>query len=249
MPKIALQLYTVRDFAEKDLKGTLKRVKEMGFDLVELAGTYGLETSEFKNLLDEVGLKAISAHVSIGELQKDPTAAVKKYKELGVHAIGIPALSTDRLPGGSDFEATKELIIKIGEICKENDIVLMYHNHAFEFEKLPSGEYIFDALFKEIPILKVELDIGWVKAAGLSQTEYVKAYRGRLPVVHFKDTVKIGDKYEDRPVGQGEAEIEAIIELTKDDSKLYVVELDMAVGMTSMEAAEKSREYLKGLGY
>ena len=249
MPKIALQLYTIRDFTDKDLKGALKKVKEIGFDFVELAGTYGLCTHEFKGLLDEIGLNAISAHVSIDELKNDPVATIEKYKELGVHAIGIPWLSGENLPGGSGFDATREFIIKIGDICKENDIVLMYHNHDFEFKKLPNGEYIFDELFKEIPSLMAELDIGWVKAAGLSQTEYVKAYKGRLPVIHFKDTVKIGDKYEDRPVGQGDAEIEAIIELTKDDSKLYVVELDKAVGMTSMEAAEKSRSYLKGLGY
>ncbi|MFR3483293.1 MAG: hypothetical protein ACLTXL_07250 [Clostridia bacterium] len=38
---VALQVFSVRDDAEKDFKGTMQRVKEMGYDGVELAGLYG----------------------------------------------------------------------------------------------------------------------------------------------------------------------------------------------------------------
>ena len=38
---VALQLYSVRDAMEKDLKGTLAQVKAMGYDGAELAGLYG----------------------------------------------------------------------------------------------------------------------------------------------------------------------------------------------------------------
>ena len=37
---VGLQIYSVRDFAEKDLEGTLEKVKEMGYDGVEFAGLY-----------------------------------------------------------------------------------------------------------------------------------------------------------------------------------------------------------------
>ena len=52
----ALQLYTVRDHMSEDAAGTLKRVKEIGYDNVELAGTAGLSPAEFKAILDDVGL-------------------------------------------------------------------------------------------------------------------------------------------------------------------------------------------------
>ena len=38
---IALQVYSVRDFASEDFKGTMEKVKAMGYDGVELAGLYG----------------------------------------------------------------------------------------------------------------------------------------------------------------------------------------------------------------
>ena len=38
---IALQLYTVREDMKNDFEGTLKKVKEMGYDGVEFAGLFG----------------------------------------------------------------------------------------------------------------------------------------------------------------------------------------------------------------
>ena len=39
--KVGLQLYSVRGDMEKDFYGTLKAVKEAGYDYVEFAGYYG----------------------------------------------------------------------------------------------------------------------------------------------------------------------------------------------------------------
>ena len=60
-PKIALQLYSVREDCAKDLRGTLKAVAEMGYEGVELAGDYGYSVEEWRKLLDEFGLKVGSA--------------------------------------------------------------------------------------------------------------------------------------------------------------------------------------------
>ena len=38
---VAIQIYSVRDDAQANLFGTLKKLKEMGYDGVEFAGLYG----------------------------------------------------------------------------------------------------------------------------------------------------------------------------------------------------------------
>ena len=48
---IALQVYSVRDAAEADFAGTMRKVKEMGYNGVELAGTYGMTAVEAKKIL------------------------------------------------------------------------------------------------------------------------------------------------------------------------------------------------------
>ncbi len=45
---VAIQVYSVRDFAEKDLKGTLQALKDMGYDGVEFAGLYGNKPADIK---------------------------------------------------------------------------------------------------------------------------------------------------------------------------------------------------------
>jgi len=251
-PIIALQLYTVRDFANQDLPGTLSQVKAMGYDAVELAGTYGMDTEAFKKLLDDTGLETVSAHVGIAAFREDLAGTVSQYKALGCRVIGIPSLKLEDLPGAEGFEATKELLIKIAAQCNEHGLALMYHNHAYEFGVLKCGRFVLDALFDAMPpgVLQAQIDVGWVLVAGQDPVQYVKKYKGRCPSVHLKDIVKVGNIFEDRPVGKGLQDIPAITKAAEETGAgILVVELDKAVGITSLEAASESREYLKTLGY
>jgi len=247
-PVVALQLYTVRDFAEKDLKSTLIQVKEMGYDAVELAGMYDKSATELKALLDEVGLSAVSAHVLIQAFEADLESTIAAYKIVGCKYIGIPWLDHANLPGGEKWSVMKAFLIKIDALCEEAGITLMYHCHAHEFDKLPNGEYILDALFRELPTLENEIDSGWVDAVNLCPAEYIRKYADKVPVIHLKDTDR--NAKEDRPVGQGTQDMPAITKAAEESgTKVLVAELDEAVGMTSLEAAKQAREYLKSLGY
>ena len=68
--KLGIQLYSVRDDAARDLPGTLRRIAEMGYDGVELAGLYGKTAEEVRDLAQEVGLTVISAHVGLAEFRQ-----------------------------------------------------------------------------------------------------------------------------------------------------------------------------------
>ena len=49
---VALQLYTVRDDLAEDFNGTLAKVKEMGYEGVELSGLNGADPVKVKEMLD-----------------------------------------------------------------------------------------------------------------------------------------------------------------------------------------------------
>ena len=76
---VALQLYSVRDELEADFEGTVRKVKELGYDGVEFAGLYGKSAAEVKALLDEVGLIPVSAHVPLDDLVQKTEELVKEY--------------------------------------------------------------------------------------------------------------------------------------------------------------------------
>src|SRR6266478_6324046 len=68
---IGLQLYSLRADFDRDVEGTLKKVKSFGIKNVELAGTYNLSPEKFKALLDANGLKPISGHFPFERYRDD----------------------------------------------------------------------------------------------------------------------------------------------------------------------------------
>src|SRR5437763_15182030 len=61
--QLAVQLWSFRNDFKKDVPGTLKRVRDLGFTNVELAGYYGMTARQFRAELDKAGLRAVSMHV------------------------------------------------------------------------------------------------------------------------------------------------------------------------------------------
>src|SRR6516164_7947566 len=74
---IAIQLYTVREPAKKDLAGTLSKLHDMGWEYVQWSGMPDLPGDKIRAALDAAQLKAISAHVPIDPFEKDFDTAVR----------------------------------------------------------------------------------------------------------------------------------------------------------------------------
>ena len=108
---IALQVYSVRDVAEKDFRGTMEQVKAMGYDGVELAGLYEKSAAEIKQILDEVGLTLVSAHVPVADLECDEK--LDAYASMGLRYIVIPWMSIK--PNEAEVEASIACIEAIAQ--------------------------------------------------------------------------------------------------------------------------------------
>ena len=259
---IALQVYTVRDVAEQDFIGTMRKVKEMGYDGVELAGTYGMTAVEAKKILDEVGLELVSAHAGFDVIEDD--AKLADYAATGIKYIAIPWLTGPKTE--EELNSTIERMRKAGEKCKEKGIQMLYHNHDFEFEKI-NGEYILDTYYAQIPadLLQTELDVCWVNVGGEEPAPYVRKYTGRAPLLHLKDFTGVKSsnmynligqtavrdesaaKFDYRPVGYGKQDVPAIVAAAEDAGVQWlIVEQDRcSMGRTALECAEMSVKYLK----
>src|SRR2546423_10901607 len=85
---LGLQLYSLRAQFAKDVPGTLDKVRDFGFEYVELAGTYGMKPEQFKAELDARGLKPISGHFPFERFRDDLPALIKEAKALGFKYIG-----------------------------------------------------------------------------------------------------------------------------------------------------------------
>ena len=268
---VALQLYSVRGDMAQDFYGTLKAVKEMGYDGVEFAGLYDNEPAQIKAWCEELGLNPISAHVPLVEMLTDIDKVIADYKTIGCEYIVVPYVTAERHPDGEQWAQTIEEIKAIGQKAKDAGLVLLYHNHDFEFKLTPEGKIGLDALYEAVPaeLLQTELDLCWVKYAGQCPVEYVKKYANRAPVVHFKDYFAAGEQTEDpyaliglnegekkeskafefRPLGCGVQDVAALLAAAKEaDSKWIVVEQDSpSLDKSPMECVKMSIDYLKSL--
>ncbi|MDD3588482.1 MAG: hypothetical protein PHQ75_14975, partial [Thermoguttaceae bacterium] len=87
---IALQVYSVRDFAAKDLAGTLKKIAAMGYEGVEFAGYYNIPAADIRKMLDDCSLKCIGAHLGVKDLLADQfDKTVEFQKTLGNRTMVI----------------------------------------------------------------------------------------------------------------------------------------------------------------
>ena len=156
---VALQLYSVRDAMAEDFAGTIKKVKDMGYDGVEFAGLFDHSAEEVKRICDEVGVDPISAHVPYDELDADPEKTIATYAEIGCKYIAIPYAVEERRPGAELFDDTVEGIKRFAAIGKKYGVTFLYHNHDFEFKKV-GDVYGLDLLYSTLTPdeLQTELD-------------------------------------------------------------------------------------------
>lgn len=267
---VAIQVYSLRKEAEKNLYGTLKKIKAMGYDGVEFAGRYKHTAEEIREMCGDIGLIPISAHVSYLEMIADPETVLGDYAAIGCKFVAVPYLTEEYRPGTDQFPEVIENIKKLGAIAKKLGMTLVYHNHDFEFMKI-NGKYALDILYDEVSkdLLETELDTCWVNVGGEDPATYLSKYEGRARILHLKDFngEKSDDMYEligiekkapvrpanfeFRPVGYGKQDFPKILaEAEKAGTEWIVVEQDQpSMGKTPLECAEMSRNYLRSIGY
>jgi sugar phosphate isomerase/epimerase len=78
---------------------------------------------------------------------------------------------------------------RAGEKCRQANIQFCYHNHAFEFQKLPGGQTGFEVFVAEFDrdLVKFEVDVFWVAIGGLDPLKTIRQLEGRVAQLHLKD--------------------------------------------------------------
>lgn len=254
----AVQLYSVRDAVGKNLEATLERLRTIGYDRLELYGYngtfFGKTPAEFKTILANTGMKAVSSHhisglafKSKGSLTDGWDKAVEDINYLDTKFMGCSYLfPNERTP--EIYAALPELLNKSGEKTKAAGIQFFYHNHDFEFEKY-QDTLVMDFLLNntKADLVKVELDLYWISKAGQDPIKYFEKYPGRFPLWHVKDMeAGSGDITE---VGNGKIDFDRIFAAReKAGLNTWFVEQDVSKG-DMFESLKKSYDYLEAKKY
>ena len=201
--QISLQLYTVREHTAHDMPATLRRLADIGYTAVELAGFGGLSARDLHVVLDDLGLRASGAHVPLDAWDSDPASVIADMHAIGsAHAV-VPMAPPERRGDADSVSRLAEAFNRWGGLCRAEGITFSYHNHDFEFARL--GETtMWDVLVRETDpaLVHLELDLYWIKYGGADPEAVLRDVGDRVSLVHLKDMAP-DETLSDLPVGEG----------------------------------------------
>lgn len=193
---VGIQLYTIRDAMAADVPGTLKKVSDIGYKNLELAGYadgkfYGYAPAEFKKMVADLGMDVLSSHTQVeaaGITMDNAKIMAGAHAELGVKYCIQPWVEeVDR-----NIESYKKMIgdwNEVAKIMKNTGIQFGYHNHNFEFANIDGVIPYYDLFMPEMDadLITMEIDLFWASKAGQDPVEMFKKYPGRFQLFHMKD--------------------------------------------------------------
>ena len=195
--KYGLQMYSVRDLTEHDLRGALQQVAEMGYSFVEFAGFMGNSAEDVKSWLEEYGLQVSSTHTPLAELEDEVLdQTIAYHKVIGCKDIIIPYA---KLETKEQIDAFVERVNTLIPKLQAEGISLHYHNHDCDFAPTPEGLVPEEELLARTSIL-LEVDTYWTFVAKQNPVEFIRQHKDRIRMIHLKDGM--GD-HTGKSLGQG----------------------------------------------
>jgi len=266
---VGLQLYSVRDDMKSDPKGSLKKLADMGYKVVEHAGYadgkfYGFKPSEFKKILEDLGLMMYSGHVDFGmkawdASKKDFTDTWKQTVEdaafMGQKFVITPELAENAQKDYDVLLKVIDLWNKCGELCQKHGMKFGYHDD-FNENAILHGKKLYDIIMeKSDPKLTLQqYDIANLyNAAGTDPMEIIKKYPGRFDSLHVKDVLKEKNKenmHDSTILGKGVLNVNEVVALAvKNGAWLLIIEQEAYQNESPMDCAKDDLAAMKSWGY
>lgn len=224
--KFAAQLYTLREELKEGIRPLFKTLKDMGWAGVQISAMpQGYDPEEVSTALKENDLAAVGMHVALDRLTADLPGVLEEADLYGTKDIICPSVPAEMIneAGFRDLKKTLNQLAKDAPGYR-----ISYHNHAFEFDLEIDGKdglsFLLDPA--EGNQILAEIDVYWLKKAGLDPVEFLRPYANRMPILHLKD-MTADERETFAEVGEGVIDFIPILEWGEaNDVEWYAVEQD-----------------------
>jgi sugar phosphate isomerase/epimerase len=244
---ISIQLHTVRDLIKtpEGYRKTIGEIAQIGYVGIEAGIPSFMKPDEFVKFLADLGI-VVTATWGMPKAE-NVQQFVETAKLLNIRHI-CGCYGPDQVKNLAEVTKTAADFEKAAQVLKPHGLEMLFHNHAWEFNKIEDGRYAWDALMELAPTLKCQIDTYWASNFGaVDVPAVIRKYRHRTPILHIKD----GPLVKDQPntaVGRGKLDNVACIKAADPAvTKYLVVEMD-ACATDTMTAVRESYEYLVGTG-
>lgn len=252
---IALQLWSIREDAAKDMDAALKSAADLGFEGVEFAGfhKYAKDAQGLRKKLDELKLKAAGSHVGASAFAADKLQeTIDFHKTIGCRYLIVAGDKRFSDPAASVEYA--KVMNDAAKALKPAGLFCGHHNHTEEFKKVgdkPNDKTYWDLFIERTKKdVAIEHDIGWSTMAGFDPVVLIKRYPGRTKLAHLKAKLPEGVKDKKPFIGQDTIDWRGVIKACDEagGTEWFIVEQeDYPKGMTPIECVKTSLDGLKAI--
>ncbi len=187
----------------------LKRIKAAGYEYIEI-NDFMVEKSSFivklltkfggmdignsgnqdwHTLISESGLKVSSMHSNLGAIETDTERVANLAKSYGTDVVVITGMYRFDYSSLKEVETLAERLNAAGKALKERGIILLYHNHNCELQKVSPDKTAYDVIIENTDeeYVNFELDTYWMTDAGADVYPIIEKLGSRLKFWHIND--------------------------------------------------------------
>ena len=226
---IGAQLYTLRSFlkSEVDIRDSLRRVRDMGYEAVQCSGLGPVEPEALRQITVEADLKIVATHTGFDRIRDEPEAVIAEHRLWGCRHVAIGGMPEEYLNAEGFSRFAKDASVAARPLV-DAGLTFSYHNHSFELERIGNrtGLQIL-AEDSDPDVLSFEVDTYWIQHGGGNPVTWLERLRDRMHIVHLKDLAMKGREQRFAEVGEGNLEWPAILTACHEAGiEWYLIEQD-----------------------
>jgi sugar phosphate isomerase/epimerase len=213
LDRVGLELYSVRKAMRADPERTLAAVRAIGYTDVELLwsfNNFGRTPKQVRSTLDQLGLRAPSAHMSPVQILIGWERALTTAKLLGHEYLIVPSLPGDTALTLDDWREWADHFNTAGAAARSAGIWLAFHNEPDHMKPI-DGVVPYDMFVERLDpkVVRLQFDIGNMVMGGGDPMRYLQKYRDRYWTFHIKDVV--ADHSSDTELGTGVVPLKTLL--------------------------------------
>ncbi|MBQ9390672.1 MAG: sugar phosphate isomerase/epimerase [Lachnospiraceae bacterium] len=238
---------------EKNASMTLKRIKDAGYDGIELNSfmihptsmmvramtkAAGMPTGkggrlDWHRLIEDAGLEVASVHTDLGSLERDVISVAKEVKSFDTNTAVITGMYRFDYTDEREVNNLAKRLNEVGKCLRDEGVRLLYHNHNVELLNVTKENRAYDILIDmtDKEYVNFEFDSFWFTDGGADAKEWMRRLGTRMKLWHVTDrgSRQIGQsmtpilKCDSLELGSGNMDLEGLKAIALDNGVDKVV--------------------------
>ena len=230
---LAVQMYTLREFTTTPLQigQTLRKVKKIGYDVVQLSALGKIDAKELAGMLKDEGLVCCATHVSLERLRDHSQEVIQEHQLWGCKYTAVGGYFPTSA-GREDWVIYARAYNDIARKYESSGLRLGYHNHSHELVRYDEKTALQVLMETFSPTVWMEIDTYWIQHGGGDPADWIAKAIGRIPCVHLKDmAIQLDRTQLMAEVGEGNLSWDRILAACRQAGvQWYIVEQDICQG-------------------